>query len=105
MQLSLLVGYNDLATIFRVGAIAILLSSFVWLIYRAQKTGEWLSGAGWIALILVLTTAWLTPWYIIWSLPIAAVAGSKRLIAAAGATTGYLILTYTILPFFVHTVR
>lgn len=99
MQLSLLFGYDHLALGFRIGALCVLLASFVALIVRAQKTGEWLSGAGWTALVLVLTTAWLTPWYILWALPIAAIAGSKRLVAATGVMTAYLIMAYTILPF------
>lgn len=103
MQLSMLFGYDHLAPGFRIGAIVVLLTSFTALIVRAQKTGEWLSGAGWTALVLVVTTAWLTPWYILWALPIAAVAGSKRLIAATVVVTAYLIMAYTIVPFVVHT--
>jgi hypothetical protein len=105
MQLSLLLGYDHLVATIRAVAFIILMTVFISQLVRAQRTGEWISGAGWTALTLVLTTAWLCPWYILWVLPIAAVAKSKRLLIAAGTTSAYLVLAYTVLPFVVHSQR
>ncbi|HEV3128151.1 MAG TPA: glycosyltransferase 87 family protein [Solirubrobacteraceae bacterium] len=55
---------------------------------------DWLSGAGWATLALLAGLAWLTPWYIVWVLPLAAIAGSRRLRQAAVAGTLFLLLSF-----------
>ena len=42
----------------------------------------------------MLSLAWLVPWYVIWVLPLAALAGSVRLRRAAIALTIYLVLAF-----------
>lgn len=49
--------------------------------------GDWIRAAGWAALGLLLATAWLLPWYVIWALPFAAISRDDRLIAAVLALT------------------
>lgn len=43
--------------------------------------------AGWAALGLLVATAWMVPWYVIWLLPLAAVSRDRPLIAGAVALT------------------
>jgi hypothetical protein len=62
-----------------------------WLVARRR---DWLSGAGWATLALLLSLAWLVPWYVLWVLPLAALARSTRLRAAALAMTVFLVLTF-----------
>ena len=58
------------------------------------RNRDWLSGAGWATLALLAGLAWLTPWYIVWVLPLAAIAGSRRLRQAALAGTAFLLLSF-----------
>jgi hypothetical protein len=46
------------------------------------RGGDWIRATGWAALGLLLATAWLLPWYIVWALPFAALSRDERLIAA-----------------------
>ncbi len=50
--------------------------------------------AGWATLALLLSTAWLLPWYAIWPLPLAAVCGDRRLRAAALVVCAYAVLIH-----------
>ena len=59
-----------------------------------RKQNDWIAGAGWSTLALVLSLAWLVPWYIIWVLPLAALGGSVRLRRAAIAFTIYLVIAF-----------
>ena len=58
------------------------------------RNRDWLSGAGWATLALLGALVWLTPWYIAWVLPLAAIAGSRRLRQAALAGTVFLLLSF-----------
>jgi len=55
---------------------------------------DWLSGAGWAMLALLAGLAWLTPWYIAWVLPLAALAASPRLRRATVVATVFLLLSF-----------
>ena len=52
------------------------------------------SGAGWSTLALIASLAWLVPWYVIWLLPLAALATSVRLRRVALALTVFLIFAF-----------
>jgi alpha-1,6-mannosyltransferase len=73
-----------------VGLAALGVVAFVLWRYRR----DWISGAGWATLALLGGLAWLTPWYIVWVLPLAAIAGSRRLRQAAAVGTLFLLLTF-----------
>jgi len=64
-----------------------------WQLWRARRTREWLTAAGWSTLALLASTAWLLPWYVVWLLPLAALREDRRLRAAALLFTAYAILT------------
>ncbi len=59
-----------------------------------RKDHDWIAGAGWSTFALVLSLAWLVPWYVIWVLPLAALGGSVRLRRAAIVLTLYLVLAF-----------
>ena len=44
---------------------------------------DWLTGAGWAFVAMLVTTAYLLPWYATWCLPFAALSRSRRLTWAA----------------------
>jgi hypothetical protein len=60
-----------------------------WLLRRVW-TGrlDWIAGAGWATVCLLLTTGFLVPWYVAWLIPLAALSGDRRLLGAAIALTG-----------------
>jgi alpha-1,6-mannosyltransferase len=62
------------------------------LLFRAR--GDWISRAGWATFALMLSLAWLLPWYLIWLAPLAALGASERLRKATLAMTVYLVLCF-----------
>lgn len=61
-----------IAAIFFFGAIAYLLA-------RTHSGADWIQASAWATLALLLATAWLLPWYLIWLLPLAAISRDKPL--------------------------
>jgi len=59
-----------------------------------RRRREWLQGAGWSTLALIASLAWLVPWYAIWLLPLAALAGELRLRRAALILTAYVAFAF-----------
>ena len=57
------------------------------LLLRVGRGGDWIKAAGWAAVGLLLASAWLLPWYVIWALPFAALSRDGRLVAAVLALT------------------
>jgi hypothetical protein len=59
------------------------------LLVRTARGGDWVRAAGWAALGLLLATSWLMPWYVLWVLPFAAVAGDGPLSVAVLALCAF----------------
>jgi alpha-1,6-mannosyltransferase len=55
---------------------------------------EWLTGAGWATFALIASVSWLMPWYVIWLLPLAALAQSRALRRTALALTLFLVIAF-----------
>ncbi len=62
------------AAFYGIGLIGLL----VWVLRGA----DWIRAAGWGTFGLLIASAWLAPWYVIWVLPLAAVSRDRPLIAA-----------------------
>lgn len=58
---------------------------------RARRPGGWIAPAGWATLALLVTTAWLLPWYVVWLLPFAALGGDRRLELATLVFCAYVV--------------
>ena len=102
---SLLTGILGAATV--IGAFLIGWPSIIAVILnylkRSDVRGTWLEshfrwqihtfwyGLLWATLCLLLCSAWLLPWYVVWVLPFAAVGNSPRLRAATLVFTCYVI--------------
>jgi hypothetical protein len=70
------------------GLYAVLVAGLlVW----TARGGDWVRAAGWAALGLLLATSYLTPWYVFWALPLAAVARDRALVAASVLVTAFLL--------------
>ncbi|MGB0094318.1 MAG: glycosyltransferase family 87 protein [Solirubrobacteraceae bacterium] len=63
-------------------------------IYLLRRKGGWLVGAGWATLALIISLAWLVPWYVIWLLPLAGLGTSIRLRRASLVLTAYLVIGF-----------
>ena len=53
--------------------------SFAYLLLKTWRGMDWLRAAGWASLLLLLATAWLLPWYLIWCLPLVALSRDRPL--------------------------
>jgi alpha-1,6-mannosyltransferase len=65
---------------------------FVWLLWRVWRgrLGA-LDGAGWATLAILLASAWLVPWYILWLLPFAALSTDRRLWLGTLALSAWML--------------
>ena len=61
--------------------------------YQLVRNRDWLAGAGWATFALIASLGSLWPWYVVWLLPLAAIASSVRLRAMALVMTAFLVVT------------
>ncbi len=52
----------------------VLIPTVAVLLIRVYRGGDWLENAGWATCAVIVTTTWFLPWYLIWFLPLAALA-------------------------------
>jgi len=71
------------------------LAAVAWLIRRTWRGGDWLSAAAWATAALLATTTFLLPWYLVWLLPLAALAPGRAPAGAALALTAFVVVTRT----------
>jgi hypothetical protein len=61
-------------------AAALLFAALVlYLLAWTYRGGDWIRAAAWTATALLLATAWLLPWYLLWPLPLAAISRDRTL--------------------------
>jgi Glycosyltransferase family 87 len=68
---------------------ATVLAWLVWRVWRGQL--DWIAGAGWAALALLVTAASLLPWYVVWLMPLAALGRDRTLWKASLILTGVMV--------------
>jgi Glycosyltransferase family 87 len=89
-----LVGLNGTPSWWRHMFIAGFVAVLALALWRTARGGDWRVAAGWATLALLLSTAWLLPWYVIWVLPLAAVSGDRRLRGATLLFCAYAVLIH-----------
>jgi hypothetical protein len=77
-------------TLGRIGML-VLLPTIALLLVRVYRGGDWLENAGWATCAVIVTTTWFLPWYLIWFLPLAALAVRPYQRATALALTALAI--------------
>jgi alpha-1,6-mannosyltransferase len=77
-------------TLGRIGMV-VLLPTIALLLVRVYRGGDWLENAGWATCAVIVTTTWFLPWYLIWFLPLAALAVRPYQRATALALTALAI--------------
>ncbi|HET7418654.1 MAG TPA: glycosyltransferase 87 family protein [Solirubrobacterales bacterium] len=60
-----------------------------YLLVWTWRGGDWVRASSWAALGLLLATAWLLPWYLIWLLPLAAISRDRPLQLLSLGLTAY----------------
>jgi Glycosyltransferase family 87 len=73
----------------RLTALVLFLTLFLQLLLWTWRGFDWIRAAAWTALALLLATAWLLPWYLIWALPLAAISRDRALQLLVLALTAY----------------
>jgi hypothetical protein len=91
-----LVGLGGATDAGRLVATICLVVVLVALLVRTWRGADWIASAGWATLALMVAVAWLVPWYIVWLIPLAALALSPRLELAALAMTAFMVVIATV---------
>jgi hypothetical protein len=86
-EIARLAGADRLPAWGHLVADGLLLATIGVLLYRVRRGADWLTGAGWAYIAVLVTTAWLLPWYVVWAVPFAALSADRRLLGAAWALT------------------
>lgn len=73
----------------RAAALILFAALVAWLLAWTWRGGDWIRAAAWASLGLLLATAWLLPWYLIWALPLAALSRDRSLQLLTLALTAY----------------
>jgi len=73
----------------RIAALTLYAALVAYLLAWTWRGGDWLRAAAWAACGLLLATAWLLPWYLIWALPLAALSRDRALQLLLLALTAY----------------
>jgi hypothetical protein len=89
-----LLGLHGTPGWWRHSFVAAFVLVFSYALWRTARGADWRVAAGWSTLALLISTAWLLPWYAIWPLPLAAVCGDRRLRAATLILCAYAILIH-----------
>jgi hypothetical protein len=93
-QLGGWLGYEGITDGIRAIALVTLLAALAYTLLRAWRgTLSWFEAAGWATAVLLVTSAWLLPWYLVWLLPLAALSADRRLRIAALAIGAFVAYT------------
>jgi hypothetical protein len=76
-------------TAVRAAALALFAATFAYLLLRTWRGSDWVRCAAWASFALLLATAWLLPWYLIWTLPLVALSRDRPLQLLTLALTAY----------------
>ena len=92
--LGLALGLGGETEALRVVLSGVLLACVAACSVLAWRRRESLTWAGWASIALLVTLAWVLPWYVLWVLPLAALSTSHRLRTAALLLGVYFIIAW-----------
>jgi glycosyl transferase family 87 len=73
----------------RLAAALLFAALVVYLLIWTARGNDWIRAAAWSTFALLLATAWLLPWYLIWPLPLVAISRDRTLQLLTLALTAY----------------
>jgi hypothetical protein len=94
-QLGILLGAGGLTPLIRTLALTALIATLLWTLLRTWRGADWIAGAAWATFALIACSAWFMPWYLVWLLPLAAIARDRRLTIATLALCAYAVAMRT----------
>jgi hypothetical protein len=62
-----------------------------WTLWRTWRGADPIRMAAWATFAILIASAWLVPWYLLWLLPLAALAADRRLGVATVALSGWVL--------------
>jgi alpha-1,6-mannosyltransferase len=62
-----------------------------WTLWRTWRGADPIRMAAWATFAILLASAWLVPWYLLWLLPLAALAADRRLVVATVVLSGWVL--------------
>jgi alpha-1,6-mannosyltransferase len=92
-ELSSWLGLGPLDPTLRSAFVAAFGVAAAYALWRAWRGADWLTAGGWATFALLVSTAWLLPWYGVWLLVPAALSADRRLRIAALGFSLYLVAT------------
>lgn len=75
----------------RDAALVLLAALVVGLLVWTARGADWIRAAGWASIGVLLASSYLTPWYVIWALPLAAISRDRALVATSVLVTAFLL--------------
>ena len=76
----------------RVAELAAYAVGVVGLLWWTGRGGDWVRATGWATFGLLVASSWLMPWYVMWALPLAAVARDRRLTGSVLALCAFQLV-------------
>jgi alpha-1,6-mannosyltransferase len=73
----------------RAAALILYAALVIYLLAWTYRGGDWIRAVAWATTSLLLATAWLLPWYLLWPLPLAALSRDRPLQLLLLALTAY----------------
>jgi alpha-1,6-mannosyltransferase len=87
-KVSELVGNRDLV---RLACAAGFAAVAAWTLWRTWRGADPVRMAGWATFAILLASAWLVPWYLLWLLPLAALAADRWLTIGTVLLSGWVL--------------
>lgn len=94
-QAGRLFGAGGITPAIRTLATVALVAALVWTLVRAWRGAGWIAAAGWATFAVIVCSAWIMPWYMVWLLPLAALGRDRRLAIATLVLCAYLVVLRT----------
>jgi hypothetical protein len=85
-------GVGGLTDGIRLAAAPALALTGLWMLWRTWRGADWITASGWTLFAVLVTTAWLLPWYIVWLLPFAALGLSLPLRLGSLALMAFMVV-------------
>ncbi len=90
--ISVMLGFGSIGQLAGLMLGAGFVGAFCWLLARVwHGEMDWIDGAGWATLALLVTASAVLPWYIAWLLPLVALCTQRRLWTIAIVLTGWML--------------
>ncbi|MHB1467592.1 MAG: hypothetical protein ACYCU0_04395 [Solirubrobacteraceae bacterium] len=85
---------GETTTLREILMVVLVLAVLLCCIFAWRGGGDFITFSGWASLALLVTLAWVLPWYVVWVLPFTALTSSRRLRIATALFSVYITLAW-----------